>query len=156
MAERHHDLLRQLYSKIRFQANEEGIPYDDDDILAMAVMAKNCMTTVGQYSHKQQYLEHNPAYFQIKIVNSLTWRMPRMGYLAATPIVFVKLPYKKLSLLLQDRESKQRRILVRDKRFNLINTSTETTLNFGENLLQNDCQVGVALLKSCMSTTLMQ
>ena len=50
MVERHHDLLRQLYSKIRYQANEEGIPYDDDDILAMAVMAKNCMSTVGQYS----------------------------------------------------------------------------------------------------------
>ena len=50
MIERHHDLLRQLYSKIRYQANEEGIPYDDDDILAMAVMAKNCMITVGQYS----------------------------------------------------------------------------------------------------------
>ena len=50
MVERHHDLLRQAYSKIRYQANEEGIPFDDDDILALAVMAKNCMITVGQYS----------------------------------------------------------------------------------------------------------
>ena len=47
MVERHHDLLRQLYSKIRYQANEEGIPYDDDDILAMAVMAKSCNDNCG-------------------------------------------------------------------------------------------------------------
>ena len=50
MVERHHDILRQLYVRIRYQAQEEGIQYDDDDILAMAVMAKNCMITVGQYS----------------------------------------------------------------------------------------------------------
>ena len=70
-----------------------------------------------------------------------------MGYLAATRIVFVELPCKKLSLLLQDKESRQHRILVRDKRFNSINTSTETTLNFGEDLWQKDFEAGVALLK---------
>ena len=50
MVERHHDLLRQLSPHIHQQAKEEGNPYDNDDVLSLAVMAKNCMTTIGQHS----------------------------------------------------------------------------------------------------------
>ena len=50
MVEKHHDILRQLYIRIKAQCDEEGLADDDEEILAQAVLAKSVMTTVGRYS----------------------------------------------------------------------------------------------------------
>ena len=53
MVEHHHDILRQLYIRIKAQCEEEGLAYDDEAILSQAVTANNLLTTVGRYSPQQ-------------------------------------------------------------------------------------------------------
>ena len=60
MVEEHHDILRQLYARIKAQCEEEGLAYDDEDILTQAVIAKNLLTTVGRYSPQQAVFGTQP------------------------------------------------------------------------------------------------
>ena len=60
MVETHHDILRQLYVRIKAQCEEEGLAYDDEDILTQAVIAKNLLTTVGRYSPQQAVFGKQP------------------------------------------------------------------------------------------------
>eukprot|EP00975_Prorocentrum_lima_P051518 10789373-Prorocentrum_lima.AAC.1 len=60
MVERHHAILRQAFLKIREQVAEEGLTLDGQQLLTLAVLAKNTFTTVGQYSRMQATLGYQP------------------------------------------------------------------------------------------------
>ena len=53
MVERHHAILRETFLKIKHQADSEGIAYTKEQLLALAVNAKNTLTTVGGYTPQQ-------------------------------------------------------------------------------------------------------
>ena len=47
MAERHHELLRELLRRIDGQVQLEGLALEDAGILAEVVHAKNCLIRIG-------------------------------------------------------------------------------------------------------------
>jgi len=50
MAEKHHDLLRHVWLRIRTQAQLEGLPVTNDHCLTAALTAKNSLFTIGDTS----------------------------------------------------------------------------------------------------------
>eukprot|EP00975_Prorocentrum_lima_P071048 12935522-Prorocentrum_lima.AAC.1 len=59
MVERHHAILRQAFRRIRAQVEDKGLPLDGQQLLTLAVLAKNTLTTVGQYSPMQATLGYS-------------------------------------------------------------------------------------------------
>eukprot|EP00975_Prorocentrum_lima_P045121 9452227-Prorocentrum_lima.AAC.1 len=55
MVERHHDVLRQAFLRLREQSKEDGLEFDAP-ILNMAVIAKHTMTTTGRHPPMQAML----------------------------------------------------------------------------------------------------
>eukprot|EP00975_Prorocentrum_lima_P001464 315521-Prorocentrum_lima.AAC.1 len=61
MVERHHAILRQAFLKARASAEEEGLNFNPQQLLTQAVIAKSCLTTIGQYTPIQAALGYQPA-----------------------------------------------------------------------------------------------
>eukprot|EP00975_Prorocentrum_lima_P057201 11998724-Prorocentrum_lima.AAC.1 len=61
MVERHHAILRQAFRKARASSEEEGLHFDPQQLLTEAVIANNCLTTIGQYTPIQAILGYQPA-----------------------------------------------------------------------------------------------
>ena len=60
MVEKHHDILRQMYLRVRAQADEEGLNYTAQQLLTITVTAKNSLTTIGGFSPLQAVLGYQP------------------------------------------------------------------------------------------------
>ena len=61
LAERHNELLRQQFHKIRSQCHQEGLRVTNTDILDEAVLAKNMTTTVQGVYPVLSYAREAPA-----------------------------------------------------------------------------------------------
>eukprot|EP00975_Prorocentrum_lima_P022695 4777756-Prorocentrum_lima.AAC.1 len=61
MAERHHAIMRHAFLKARASSEEEGPNFDPQQLLTEAVIAKNCLTIVVQYTPVQAPLGYQPA-----------------------------------------------------------------------------------------------
>eukprot|EP00975_Prorocentrum_lima_P034722 7298818-Prorocentrum_lima.AAC.1 len=61
MAERHHAVLRHAFLKARASSEAEGLNFDPQHLLIAAVIAKNCLTTVGRHTRIQATLGYQPA-----------------------------------------------------------------------------------------------
>ena len=60
MLERHHDLLRMQYKKLKAACQEEGLNIPKSLIMAEAVLAKNCLFNVGGGTPMQSLFKHAP------------------------------------------------------------------------------------------------
>eukprot|EP00975_Prorocentrum_lima_P071608 12938670-Prorocentrum_lima.AAC.1 len=58
---RHHAILRRAFLKAHASSEEEGLNLDPQQLLTEAVMAKNCLTTIGQYTRIQATLGYQRA-----------------------------------------------------------------------------------------------
>eukprot|EP00975_Prorocentrum_lima_P045990 9618879-Prorocentrum_lima.AAC.1 len=61
MVERHHAIFRQAFLKARAASEEEGRNFDPQQLLTETGIAKDCLTTVGQYTPMQATLGYQPA-----------------------------------------------------------------------------------------------
>ena len=67
MVERHHELLRQSFHRIHDQALQEGITFQDSDVVAKAVMVKNCLLNVhGQTPFKAHHWLDSQSYSRFR------------------------------------------------------------------------------------------
>eukprot|EP00975_Prorocentrum_lima_P064693 12899087-Prorocentrum_lima.AAC.1 len=61
MAERYHAVLRHAFLRARSSSEEQGLNFDPQQLLTEAVIAKTCLTSVGQYTPIQATLGCKPA-----------------------------------------------------------------------------------------------
>eukprot|EP00975_Prorocentrum_lima_P062901 12888218-Prorocentrum_lima.AAC.1 len=61
MADRHHAVLSHTFLKARASPEAEGLNFDPQQLLTKAVVANNCLTTLGQHAPIQATLGYQPA-----------------------------------------------------------------------------------------------
>ena len=135
---------------------KKASPYDDDDILAMAVMAKNCMITVGQYSPQTAVFGTQPgilpdqdreqSHLEDAEDGILSRNTHRLREIALQEIITITARQRVKAA--QNSRTRQA-IQVNQYKFG-------DNVEFWRNPWQKDCQAGVVLQKECKLIPLMR